>query len=89
MSWFDGYLIMGSLTSSQRPCLLVLGIVSMAFAIGLAGCSTQQLYTTGQSWQRNECNRLMDQLDRDRCLSSTSASYETYKKQSGTGSDPK
>lgn len=89
MSWFDGYPIMSKLLSSQQPRLLVLGFVSMAFAFGLTGCSTQQLYTTGKSWQRNECNRLMDQLDRDRCLSSTSISYETYKKQSGVGDEQK
>ncbi|WP_295623535.1 hypothetical protein [uncultured Nitrosomonas sp.] len=87
MSWVDGYY--SNHRHSQQPRLPVIGIVSMTFAIGLAGCSTQQLYTTGQSWQRNECNRLMDHQDRDHCLSSTSTSYETYKKQSGTGSDPK
>lgn len=46
------------------------------------GCATQQLYSTGQSWQRNQCTRLVDQLERERCLANAGASYETYKKQS-------
>lgn len=59
-------------------------IMGIAAAIGLAisGCTAQQLYSTGQSWQRNECYRMLDQLERERCLSSVNMPYETYKKQS-------
>ena len=66
----------------------IIGIAAAALITG-TGCTTQQLYSTGQAWQRNECNRLMDQQERSRCLSSTSASYEAYKQQSGSGSEPK
>lgn len=60
-------------------------IMGIAAAIGLAvsGCTAQQLYSTGQSWQRNECIRMLDQLERERCLSNANTPYETYKKQSG------
>ncbi len=66
----------------------IIDIAATALSTG-TGCTTQQLYSTGQAWQRNECNRLMDQQERSRCLSSTSTSYEAYKQQSGTGSEPK
>ena len=66
----------------------IIGIAATALITG-TGCTTQQLYSTGQAWQRNECNRLMDQQERSRCLSSSSTSYEAYKQQSGTGSEPK
>ncbi|MBX9637164.1 MAG: hypothetical protein K2Q45_06400 [Nitrosomonas sp.] len=46
------------------------------------GCATQQLYSTGQAWQRNQCTRLVDQQERERCMANAGASYETYKKQS-------
>ena len=46
------------------------------------GCATQQLYYTGQAWQRNQCTRLVDQQERERCMANAGASYETYKKQS-------
>lgn len=60
-------------------------IISIAAAIGLtvSGCTAQQLYSTGQSWQRNECTRMLDQLERERCLSNANTPYEAYKKQSG------
>ncbi|MBP6058872.1 MAG: hypothetical protein KA524_10755 [Nitrosomonas sp.] len=69
--------------------LIAIGILLTVAITSQSGCSTQQLYNTGQSWQRNECNRLMDQQERDRCLSSTSTSYEAYKKQSATGNEQK
>ena len=56
-------------------------ILAAALAV-TTGCTTQQLYTTGQSWQRNECTRLVDQQERERCQANASASYATYKKQS-------
>ena len=69
--------------------LLITEIILIVSIIGQSGCSTQQLYHTGQSWQRNQCNQIMDQLERSRCLSSTSTSYEAYQKQSGAGKEPK
>jgi len=61
--------------------ILTAAIATAALAVA-TGCTTQQLYSTGQSWQRNQCTRLMDQQERERCLANASASYETYKKQS-------
>jgi hypothetical protein len=46
------------------------------------GCTSQQLYGTGQAWQRNECQKIPDAQERDRCLSSANTSYEDYKRQS-------
>lgn len=47
--------------------------------LSVAGCSTQQLYSTGQSWQRQECLRLPDLAERDRCLRSTARSYDEFR----------
>ncbi len=67
----------------------ILAIAVTAAVVTVTGCTAQQLYSTGQSWQRNECSKIMDQQERARCLSSTSTSYEVYQKQSGTGNEPK
>jgi len=65
-----------------RLLLLTIG------AVLLAGCTSQQLYSSAQSWQRNECNRIFDKQERERCMGSTSKTYEEYKVQSGkTDSD--
>lgn len=73
----------------MKSRISIIGSAMAALLLTGTGCTTQQLYNTGQAWQRNECNRLMDQQERSRCLSSTSTSYEAYKQQSGTGSEPK
>ena len=62
-------------------CRILAAVVTTALAV-TTGCTTQQLYTTGQSWQRNQCTRLVDQQERERCQANAGASYETYKKQS-------
>jgi hypothetical protein len=55
---------------------MLLSLLASAFA---AGCSTQTLYASGQAWQRNECQKLNDKSERDRCLANASDSYDTYR----------
>jgi hypothetical protein len=47
----------------------------------LAGCSTEQVYNTGQAWKRNTCYQINDAQERGRCLASTSASHEDYQRE--------
>ena len=55
---------------------------ALCAAMLLGACSSQQMYASGQAWQRNECQKLNDKAERDSCLANSSSSYETYKKQS-------
>ena len=48
----------------------------------VSGCSWQQAYSSAQGWQRNQCNRVVDQTERERCLSNTSMSYDEYRSRS-------
>lgn len=59
------------------PTLLVLA------AAVLWGCSSQQLYGSGQAWQRIECNRMPDAEQRKRCLDSSALSFDEYQRQAG------
>lgn len=45
----------------------------------LAACSSQQLYNVGQGWQKQECQKLQDVAERQRCEKSTAMSFERYK----------
>ena len=45
------------------------------------GCSWQLAYYTGQAWQRSSCTRLVEQTERDRCLSNANMSYDDYRRQ--------
>jgi len=61
-------------------------LVQNLFACGIAivitsGCTTQQAYSTGQEWQRNQCNRIIDNAERSRCLEKTNTPYQDYKRQ--------
>jgi hypothetical protein len=54
----------------------------------LGGCSSQELYGGGQNWQRNECRKLPDVQERERCAASTSMSFEEYRRQSEAARKP-
>ena len=59
--------------------------VSFYFALALLpACSTQQLFQTTQAWQRNQCYKLEDAQERNRCLASADGSFDDYQKQSET-----
>ncbi|MBI5922186.1 MAG: hypothetical protein HY847_11155 [Betaproteobacteria bacterium] len=60
---------------------LALPLIALFITQHLLGCSSQQLYNTGQAWQRNECNKVVDAQERNRCMGSTNTSYEDYKRQ--------
>ncbi len=63
--------------------LRLTGLIGAAAAIlsVASGCTWQQAYSAGQQWQRNACNRLVEQTERERCLQSTNMSYEDYRRQ--------
>ena len=52
-----------------------------ALALLGAGCTSQQLYATGQQWRANECRRLADTAERDRCLRDARLPYDEYRRQ--------
>lgn len=56
-------------------------LVCSAAWVALAGCSSQQLYGGGQAWQQQECNKLMDAQERNRCMSSAKRSYDEYRRE--------
>ena len=56
-------------------------------AIG-AGCSTRQVYDSAQGWQRNACARVVDAIERERCVASTATSYDDYRRQRSVPEEP-
>ncbi len=51
-------------------------------AVAMAGCSSQQLYSSGQAWQRDKCNKINDSIERNKCLESARVSFEKYQRES-------
>ena len=62
--------------------LRLIGFIGVAAAILFGGgCTWQQAYSAGQTWQRNSCNRLVEQTERERCLGNASMTYDDYRRQ--------
>ena len=62
--------------------LRLTGLIGMATVIlSVTGCTWQQAYSAAQSWQRNACNRLVEQTERERCLGNTNMTYQDYRHQ--------
>ena len=54
---------------------------TLLLAASLAGaCSSQQIYDSAQSWRRNECNRIADADQKERCIREANRSYDAYQK---------
>lgn len=66
-------------TRMVRRWMRVLGL-GVVVALG-AGCSGQQLYASGQAYQRNQCARLPDQTERETCLRDADRSYDAYQRE--------
>jgi hypothetical protein len=58
--------------------------LSIIFVL-FSGCTSQQLYSTGQAYQRNQCLLISDKIESDRCLSKINTSYDDYKKEKELG----
>jgi len=50
-------------------------------ATQLAACSARQAYGSAQAWQRNQCMKLPDKVEFDRCMSNANTSYDSYRQQ--------
>lgn len=62
----------------MKPFVVLMGACLMA---GLSGCTVQQLYASGQSWQRNECFKLVDSLQRQQCMKRAWMPYDQYERE--------
>ena len=58
----------------------VIGAAAAVLSV-VSGCTWQQAYSAGQAWQRNACKNLVEQTERERCLSNTTMPYDDYRRQ--------
>ena len=63
-------------------------MLAAAAAVALAGCSSQQLYATGQGWQKQECQKILEREQRTRCEQSAATSYERYQAEAAAAKKP-
>lgn len=58
--------------------ILTLGVLGLLM---LSGCSSQAWYAAGQSYQRNQCLKIPNADERERCLDKANTDYNTYTKE--------
>jgi hypothetical protein len=76
--------------SACKPPVQTAAILALVLsAAGLAACSGRAVYQTVQGWQQQECRKLPDAAERQRCLGSTAASYDDYRRASAAAQRPK
>jgi outer membrane protein assembly factor BamD (BamD/ComL family) len=61
---------------------LSLGVLVFAASLA-AGCSAEQVYNAAAGWRRNECYKIGDLEQRERCLKEADRPYDVYRSQSG------
>ena len=44
------------------------GLAVAAMLLVLAGCTPDQRYGMGQAWQQNQCSKIPDKVEYDRCM---------------------
>jgi len=65
----------------MRPSICTTTI-AIGIPLAVVGCGTwqQTAYYTGQAWQRNECQKLNNEIERRQCMKEAEASYEDYQR---------
>jgi hypothetical protein len=55
-------------------------LVVVPLVLALPACTTQRAYDTAQAYQRNQCGRIPDKAEFDRCMSGANSPYDAYKR---------
>ena len=65
-------------------------LITVVFLTGLTtACTSQGTYESGREWQKNECYKIANPSERERCLQNISPAYETYQQQIKRPTEPK
>ncbi|MEO8007950.1 MAG: hypothetical protein ABI728_05450 [Betaproteobacteria bacterium] len=58
------------------------GLVLMVLSIGVvAGCSGRQIYQSAAGWRQNECQKILEDGERARCMQQANKDFDTYSRE--------
>jgi hypothetical protein len=69
------------MSAMKKPVLFCSALMA---AFMVCACSNEQTYNSLQNYQKNQCNKHVDNAERERCLKDADTSYGDYKKQTAT-----
>lgn len=58
-----------------------IGLPLLALALALTGCTSRQVYQSAAGWRQNECQKILEDAERARCMESANKDYDTYRKE--------
>ncbi len=70
---------MRTLGLRRRAAVLLFVCIGPSWAV--TGCSLQQGYASAQTWQRNQCLKIVDVRERLRCMKEADQPYDSYQKE--------
>ena len=56
-------------------------VLILASTLVLAGCSGRQIYQSATGWRQNECQKILENAERARCMEQANKDYDTYTKE--------
>jgi hypothetical protein len=59
----------------------ILTLAAALATLSLSACTAEQVYGSGQAWQQNQCGKIPDKAEYDRCMSNANTTYDSYKRQ--------
>ncbi len=68
-------------SNSRGLVLIVLSIVVVA------GCSGRQIYHSAAGWRQNECQKILEDGERARCMQQANKDYDTYRKERNSSAE--
>jgi len=74
-------------TEKANEQLSLATVIALSLVL-LSACSSQEWYAAGREAQREQCNKLMDSAQRDRCLQDAKMSYERYQREKAPAATP-
>jgi hypothetical protein len=47
----------------------------------LPGCSSREIYQSGIGWRQSECEKILDGVERARCMETANKDYDSYERE--------
>ena len=69
-------------TRRSAPTGFIVKIIFiLAALLALCGCSDRQVYDSLQGAKQNDCNKIADNNERERCFAAANQSYDRYEQE--------
>lgn len=70
-----------SASRNRRRLDARLALAALLFVSSVAACSSEQMYNSAHGWRQNQCTKIVDKAEYDRCMAQADAPYGSYKQQ--------